>query len=685
MTSLRPALIALALVAAPGPESPAQVAPPMIRASKPLGSAPGESVALEVKLSAGRDGATLRFDDPGVRVEGVELGKAEGNGNRTLKARVTVPDGAGPGPLGFRAVTEGGVSNPGRLLVGRPIGSVAEVEPNDSLRKPQAIAIPAAVEGTIARGDDVDVFAVDLKAGETVVAEAVAARAGSRLDAWVAILSPDGRELAADDDLFGRDAAAWATAPAPGRYLVTIQDANGRSPDGAVEQKITRPYRLEIGRFPVVASAFPAGARRGQGVPLRLIGANLPAAPGSRFDPPADALAGDHLPTLATPLGSSNPIALRVGDSEEVIESRSDNDDARAAPTVAVPAAINGIFDPPDASGPDVDVFRLKAAPGSEGDHVITALAAKVGSPADPVLAVLGPNGEVLAEDDDKLGRDARIVWRIDSKEGLLVSVRDYFGRGGARSVYRIEVEPFARGVAIAADLGHRTVPRSGALAVPVAVERSGFDGPVTVLAGELAEGVLARPVTIAAGETRGLLVLSATAEAPRGAFPLRLTARDAPAPATFAFSERGPIDEVPRANDQNKGPRETTVPSTAPVLAVAEPGPIRLACPPGPVVATPGSSVELRFTIDRASGAARGPLKVRLLAPGRALDGFGPIKDLDVKADADSAMFALKAGADAGPRSVTLAARAWPEGSPDVLGIDSAAVELVVPDRPRP
>ena len=40
------------------------------------------------------------------------------------------------------------------------------------------MAIPAGIEGEISQGDDVDVFAVEMKAGETLVAEAIAARAG---------------------------------------------------------------------------------------------------------------------------------------------------------------------------------------------------------------------------------------------------------------------------------------------------------------------------------------------------------------------------------------------------------------------------------------------------------------------------------------------------------------------------
>ncbi|WP_435008206.1 hypothetical protein P12x_005482 [Tundrisphaera lichenicola] len=678
----RPFFAILAVSACFAQSAIAQIAPPMIRSTRPIGAAPGETVTLEGKASEVRDGATLRFDDPTITFEGLEIGKAEGNGLQTIKVRVTVP--MKPGPFGFRIATDGGISNPGQVLVGRPIPTVAEVEPNDRLRQPQAVSIPSAIEGTVSSGDDVDVFAVEMQAGETLVAEAVAARAGSKLDAWVAILSADGRELAADDDRFGRDAAAWSTVPTSGRYLVTIQDANGRHRDGGIESKMTRPYRLEVGRFPIIDAPFPAGAKRGRSVPIRLLGANLPEGSEARFDPPPDAIEGDHPFTITTPLGTSNALAMRVGGSDEVGEIEP-NEDIETSTTITVPASINGTFGTPDASGPDLDIFRLKAGAGRAGDYAISVLAARVGSPGDPILTVLDPKGEPQGEDDDKLGRDARIERPIESNEGILISVRDYFGRGGDRFVYRIEVEPVLRNLAVSADLGHRTVPRSGSLAVPITVERNGFAGPVTILAGDLPEGILARPLTIGPDDSGGLLVFSASTDAAMGAFPIRLTARDIPAPAAFSYRERGAIDEVPRENDPIKGPHETVVDVTSPLLAVADRSSIGLIPPEGPIVVTPGGSADLKFAIDRRDVAGKKPLSVRLLASGKALEGFEPVKDLDVKVEENVAAFTLKAKVDAKPRSVTIAARARIEGTPEGLGADSSPVILVVPDRAGP
>ena len=461
---------------------------------------------------------------------------------------------------------------------------------------------------------------MEMKAGETLVAEAIAARAGSRLDALVTIFSPDGRELAADDDLFGRDAAAWATAPGPGRYLVQIQDANGRHRDGGdraeddpaipPRNRPAPPGRL---RLPGRGPSGPSGRRSGSSA--RTCPTGRPASSRRPTRPLGDfAFAPVRAPTRSN---------LRVGDVAEVAEAEPD-DEADQAQAVTVPAAINGTFAAPAEA--DVDVFRLKA--GRAGRGITPSRPTPRGSARPPTRSWPSSTtrGSPQAEDDDKLGRDARIERRIDSRDGLLVSVRDYYGRGGDRFVYRIEVEPVARGVAIVGRPRAPDAPPVGVAGGPgrgraEGVRRPG-DGPGR---GNCPTGCSPGPVTIAAGESRGSWSSRPGPTPPLGAFPPRLAARDAPARPRSASASGGRSTRSRARRTRPKGPRETTVDAAEPVLAVADRPRSAWPRPSGPVAVAGRRPAELRFAVDRRPGAAKKPIKVRLVAPGKALEGFEP------------------------------------------------------------
>ncbi len=663
---------ALLLARAPVPAASGQLTPPTLRALKPIGGAPGEVVAVELKGADLEGASALRFDDPRVKVEGLEATK------ETIKAKVTLPTGLPVGPFAFRAVSPLGISNPRRLWVGRPIPTSPEAEPNNGFLKPQVIPLPTAVEGAIEPGDDVDVYACQAQEGETLVAEVVAARAGSALDALVTIFTPEGRELASDDDRFGRDAAAIALIPRTGRYFVQVQDANGRAQDAKLEQGKTREYRLEVGRLPLVASVFPPGAHRGSSTTLRLVGVNLPGDSVS-LTIPADAPLGD----FRLPLAGTNPWTIRVGDAPEVAEAEAPHDEIDRAQGVAIPAAIHGTFALADE--PDADVFRLKAAPGQEGDYVLTAYAARIGSPADPVLTILDEKGATLAEDDDKLGRDARLERAIDSNGGIVLAIRERFGRGSARYAYRIEVERLGGRLAITADVGARSLPRDGRLAIPLAVDRRGVEGAWNLTAEGLPAGVTAAPVALPAGAKGALLVLSAAADAPLVPFALRLAATPADdqakgsPPVALTFLE-APVPVTSPQPDMDPNKARPPVESEDATLAVAERAPLGIAIEPAEITVARGAQVEVKVTLDRRADAAKKPTKVRLLAGVGALDGFEPLPEAAVAADAVAATFTLKAKPDAPARRVVLSARAWLDGAAESRGVSAAPVALIVP-----
>ena len=108
-----------------------------------------------------------------------------------------------------------------------------DAEPNDDPTKAQQVTLPIIVNGRSDRPGDWDVFALDGKAGQTIVAEVRARRLGSPFDSFVKITSADGKVIALNDDFHDAasglntdhaDSYVMAKLPADGKYYVHIGD-----------------------------------------------------------------------------------------------------------------------------------------------------------------------------------------------------------------------------------------------------------------------------------------------------------------------------------------------------------------------------------------------------------------------------------------------------------------------------
>ncbi len=123
-----------------------------------------------------------------------------------------------------------------------------ETEPNDEPAKAQKVQLPIIVNGRIDRPGDWDLFEVEGKAGQTIVAEVTARRLASPLDSFLKVTGPDGKILALNDDHFDAgsglnthyaDSYLMVKLPADGKYLVHLGDT---SRQGGKEYA----YRLRI-------------------------------------------------------------------------------------------------------------------------------------------------------------------------------------------------------------------------------------------------------------------------------------------------------------------------------------------------------------------------------------------------------------------------------------------------------
>ena len=109
------------------------------------------------------------------------------------------------------------------------LDTLPECLDNDSNDEPstaQKVNLPIIVNGRMDRPGDWDVFEVEGKAGETIVAEVHARRLGSPFDSFVKVTGADGKVIALNDDHY--DAASGLNTDHADSYLMVKLPADGK-------------------------------------------------------------------------------------------------------------------------------------------------------------------------------------------------------------------------------------------------------------------------------------------------------------------------------------------------------------------------------------------------------------------------------------------------------------------------
>src|SRR5207248_9869521 len=125
------------------------------------------------------------------------------------------------------------------------------------------------INGRIFPRQNIDVWTVTLKKGQSICCEVYAGRLGSPLDSLLDVVDPNGRVIAENDDTFGADSFVRFTAALDGKYQVRIRDANFKGGQAYV-------YRLTLTADPYVDHVFPLGAKRGDKTRFQLSGQGVP-------------------------------------------------------------------------------------------------------------------------------------------------------------------------------------------------------------------------------------------------------------------------------------------------------------------------------------------------------------------------------------------------------------------------
>ena len=324
-------------------------------------------------------------------------------------------------PAGDRYVllrTAQGVTTPLRFVIGS-LSEIVEAEVEGE-PVPVPVAAPVTINGRIFPHEDVDVWAVTLKKGQTLTAIVDAERIGSPLQAKLDIRDPAGKPVA-DAVAAGRDPRARVTAAADGVYQVHITDARSDGGPAFV-------YRLTLTTGPVVDRVFPLGGRRGSSVELAIVGAGVPTR--ATIKVPTDAG-----PTAQAAVGDSLPFALDADDLPEVRET--DTPDPVRGNFLPGPAVGNGRI----ASPGEIDRWGFSA---HKGDVLELDLrAARLGSQLLGVLTVADTAGKELARSEAGAGNavDPSVRFTAPADGLFFAAVQDRFRtRGGPDFAYRLRL-----------------------------------------------------------------------------------------------------------------------------------------------------------------------------------------------------------------------------------------------------
>ncbi len=528
---------------------------PMVISVFPLGARQGETLDVEILGRNLNDTRGLAFARPDIHAQVLS------SDFFSVKARISVGPKVPVGLHDYRLRTPGG-THVGVFHVGS-LPRLTEVEPNSDLKHAQNITLPVMVDGVV-ENDDYDVFRFHAEAGQTLIFDVMATRAGSRLDSTITLLDEHGAELDFIDDYYiHKDPYLSFAVKKTGDYFVRI--AAAAEPIATLlDGSRYSSYRLVAGALPHMLHVLPAGARRGAMNELKIAGLNLEnidrlvlgdsLADGTVVAATAESLT-IRMAVPASVAPGRYPLRAFAGSFEAPLQIQivvSDLDEKLAAPArsrenpqrITIPAAFSGVFDTKKAR----DFFSFDVRAGERLVFDVDSM--KLGFLDDPLVAVYTPDGKLLASHDDRLQQngdeppnlDSYLVYTFEKAGRYIAMIRDCAERGNPNYVYRLAIHPGQPDFDLKSLTPELTLFRGRTVPLPVRVRRfGGWSTPVEVWADNLPPGVTSEKMTAEPKDTivkdncaldRQLdgtnvnLPLHIAADAPAGDYPIRLYAR---------------------------------------------------------------------------------------------------------------------------------------------------------------
>ncbi|MBL8826849.1 MAG: hypothetical protein JNM18_07660 [Planctomycetaceae bacterium] len=437
----------------------------------------------------------------------IEAKLVEQSQDKQLTFDVTVTDRCPVGLYGLRLASTHGLSNTIIVLVDELVPRVVAPVNNAA---PLAVTLPVSLAGTL-RPTELDRFAFDVRAGETISFECVSSRLGKDADPIIRLRDPQGRVIVEHDNDPGlffdfRFAHTFATA---GRYSAEVFDARFH---GDPEWN----YVLRMGRFPAARVVVPSSAQPGQSVLLQ-----LPELPGVALPVSIDPTTtlGRTYQTLQRDddqAPSWTPVLITNAPSTVEVEPNDTFEQATAAKPGDMLCGVLGRSN-------DIDHFAFEL---KKGDRVeLRAESATLDSAADIELAVIGPDGKETQRIDDVLLEEAFLLLNANRDGVWRVLVHDVTRGGGPAYAYRIETRRAGPAISVQADIPDVTLPQNETQSLPLIVTRTEYTGPIKLSLPGAPPGVTLEPNEIAEGQTKLHARLRADSSAPLGVFSIQVQA----------------------------------------------------------------------------------------------------------------------------------------------------------------
>lgn len=599
---------------------------PRLLTTFPMGGRVGTQVEVIVSGENLEDAEALLFSNPRLTATRKLNAAGQPEPDRYI---VTIAADCPPGLYEARMLTRLGISSSRVFSVGT-LEEVAATTPIKTLAT--AIELPLnSVCNAVTTPRGVNYHRFQAQRGERIIVDCATRGIDSKLDAVVIIADEKGRDLLVER----RGGVLDYTIPADGKYVVKVHELTyqGGAPDF---------YRLAIRSLPIGESYT-------------------------------------RLPTIK-PVNSFFWPPTGLPSQPALIETEPNNDGAHAQ-RITIPCDLAGAF----GAAADVDVFEFEATAGDE--WWVEVGSERMGLPTDPAVVVQRVQRNAdgteqltdVAEFSDipspiKVSSNfysydgppynagsTDILGKLTIKETgtYRLQLTDLFGgtRQDPRNVYRLVIRRPAPDFAVVAwplhfelrngdraALSRPMALRGGAtVAYEVIVQRrDGFAGEIDLGMDGLPEGVTAHGLRIPAGQSRGLMLLSADQNAPRAVVSAKFFGRGKIGDAAVTRPGRVAVVTWPIADHWHEVPKPRLSQDVPVSVSGHEFAPITIRAATSPVIETQvGTKLTIPLAHLHRSDFSAATMSTRTIGAG--FEG-NPLFNLSVTDDSSQATLDLAA-----------------------------------------